>query len=407
MRYLICFFLLFFISSCFNNQQQRLQKTNIANDLYNFEKYKTLDEYTNNYRNYIGKYRSGITQLDIERLAPLTRKADSSCSKKSGFILVHGLSDSPFMMLDIANSISEKNPCSMINMPILPGHALVPGASLEATNEQWIGAVNLAVKDLRNSGVNSITMIGFSTGSALSFHHVLSNYNSNQDIKLALISPAFDLSLPWYKVSALQIMSFIGNFSNSFGYMDKYDDLNPYKYESFSYNGVNELYKLTKKVKKLLDKVNVVNNNVVLFASNEDSTINQQTTLDLSSKYFKNLSGGVVYSPTNISNVPNGVVVQNPQSEADKIVDLSHVSLPISPKNIVFGKNAKKNYGCLHYVDKDNPQLLGSCEAFSNDFYYGETNNVNLSKYPKFSRIQYNPLFDDLIEKLLKFIETK
>jgi hypothetical protein len=77
MRYIICFFLLFFISSCFNNQQQRLQKTNIANDLYNFEKYKTLDEYTNNYRNYIGKYRSGISQLDIERLAPLPNKPQS------------------------------------------------------------------------------------------------------------------------------------------------------------------------------------------------------------------------------------------------------------------------------------------------------------------------------------------
>lgn len=406
MRYIIYFFLIFLISSCSNNLQQRLQKTNIANDLYNFEKYKTLDEYTNNYRNYIGKYRSGITQLDIERLAPLTRKADSYCSKKSGFILVHGLSDSPFMMLDITNSISQKNPCSIINTPILPGHALVPGASLEATNEQWIDAVNLAVKDLRNSGVDSITMIGFSTGSALSLQHVLSNHNSSQDIKLALISPAFDLSLPWYKVSALRIMSFVGNLSNSFGYMDKYDDVNPYKYESFSYNGVNELEKLTNKVKKLLDNVGVVNNNIVLFASNEDSTINQQTTLNLSNKYFKNLSGGVVYSPTNIYNVPNLIAIQNPQRSKDKIVDLSHVSLPISPKNVVFGKNAKKNYGCLHYIDKNNPELLASCEAFSNDFYYGETNNTNLSKYSKFSRIQYNPFYDDLIEKLFKFIET-
>ena len=407
MRYIICFFLLFFLSSCSNgSKEQRLKKTNIANDLYDFKKYKTLDEYTNNYRSYIGKYRSGISKLDIERLAPLAKKADSSCSKKSGFILVHGLSDSPFMMLDITNSISQKNPCSIINIPILPGHALVPGASLEATNEQWIGAVDLAVKDLRNSSVDSITMIGFSTGSALSLHHVLSNYDSNQDIKLVLISPAFDLSLSWYKVAALQVMSFIGNLSNSFGYMDKYGDVNPYKYESFSYNGVNELHKLTKKIKKLLDKVNVVNNGIVLFASAEDSTINQQTSLDLSSKYFKNLSGGVVYSPTNISNVLNGVVVQNPQSASDKIVDLSHVSLPISPKNIVFGKNAKINYGCLHYADKDNPELLASCESFSNDFYYGETNNANLSKYPKFSRIQYNPLYDDLIERLLKFIEN-
>jgi esterase/lipase len=406
MRYIICFFLLFFISSCFSNKQQRLQKTNIANDLYDFQKYKTLDEYTNNYRNYIEKYRSGISQLDIERLAPLTRKADSSCSKKSGFILVHGLSDSPFMMSDITNSISQKNPCSIINRPILPGHALLPGASLEATNEQWISAVDLAVKDLRNSGVDSITMIGFSTGSALSLHYVLSNYNSNQDIKLALISPAFDLSLPWYKVSAIQIMSFVGNISNSSGYIDNYKDVNPYKYESFSYNGVNELRKLTKKIQKLLDKINVVNNNILLFASNEDSTINQKTTFDLSSKYFKNLSGGVIYSPSNISNVLNGVVVQNPQSATDKIVDLSHVSLPISPKNVIFGKSAKTNYGCLHYVNNDKAELLASCEAFSNDLYYGETNNENLSKYPKISRIQYNPFYDDLIEKLFKFIEN-
>ena len=407
MQYIIYFFLLFFISSCSNNNKEsKLQKTNISNDLYNFEKYKNLDEYTNNYRKYIGKFRSGISDLEIERLAPLTIKAKASCSKKNGFILVHGLSDSPFMMMDIANSINQKNPCSEINMPILPGHALVPGASLEATNEQWISAINLAVKDMKNNNVDSITMIGFSTGSAVSLHHLLSNYNSSQDIKLALISPAFHLSLPWYKVPGLQLMSFIGNIKNSFGYMDKHEDLNPYKYESFSYNGVNELHKLTNKIKKLLIKTNEINNKIVLFASAEDSTINQQITFDLLRKYFKNISDGVIYSPTTINNVPNGIEVKNPQNISERIVDLSHVSIPISPLNVIFGKNAKINYGCLHYDNKDKADLFASCKVLSEEFYFGETNKLNLGKYQKFSRIQYNPFYEDLIEKLLKFIQN-
>lgn len=207
---------LFFILMCiFNKTPKRLRKTNISSDLYNFLKYTSLDEYTENYRKYIQQYKTNITQNEMEKIAPLSIDADE-CEKKSGFVLIHGLGDSPFSMMDIAQSIKSKNKCALINIPILPGHSLIPGASLEATYQHWISAVNLAINDLKSKKVESITLIGFSTGGGLGLNYIMKNPKEN--IKLILLSPAISLALPWYKVAFVKFMVYVGNIKNSLAY---------------------------------------------------------------------------------------------------------------------------------------------------------------------------------------------
>ena len=71
---------------------ERLRKTSVANDLYNFQNYQSLDQYTLKYQEYIRHFRPNLATDEINNLTPLTiKKVDSSCHKISGILLVHGL----------------------------------------------------------------------------------------------------------------------------------------------------------------------------------------------------------------------------------------------------------------------------------------------------------------------------
>ncbi|MFT5703421.1 MAG: esterase/lipase [Rickettsiales bacterium] len=382
----------------------RFIKTNISSDLYDISQYESLDQYTKNYRKYINQYRPHISKIEIERIAPFSIDSGNNCSKKDGFVLIHGLSDSPFSMFDIANSIAKNNACTIINVPILPGHTLIPGASLEATNEDWISTVKFAVDDLKSRKANSITIAGFSTGGALALNYVLSNYSQAKNMKLILLSPSLDLDLPWYEVLALKIMTLIGNIKNSFAYLKKFDDSSPYRYESFSFKGTNELYELTKKNEAFIKKIGLIKNPTFIAASTADSTIDIYETLAFLEKNFTNIRG-IIYDNNNIF-ANNGLIVERSQNLSQKIIDLSHISIPFSFKNPIFGKYAKINYGCLHY-EKNNLEKFYECRKFNSDFYYGETNSENKKKYPKISRITYNPQYEELEVMVLDFIKNR
>lgn len=393
---------IFFVLICGCSVPKKFIKTNLSGDLYNFKKYKNLNEYTNNYRNYIKILRPELTIDQIERLAPFTIiSQNKKCLNKKGFILIHGLSDSPFAMQDLTNSILKHEKCAIINTPIIPGNALIPGASLEATYKDWIATVDLSINDLQNKKVDSITIIGFSTGGALAFYNLL----SKPDIisKIILVSPAFDLDLAWYESIALPILKVAGDINNNLGYVSKLSDYNPYKYNSFSANGIYQLNALISKNNKLLNLSKNIITPIFLIASMDDATIKTSSTLKfLENKKFTGLILGIIYNK-NISGGTDKIPWIPIEDLSNNIVDLSHAAIIISPNNSIFGKNAPVNYGCSHY-EKKSLQLFEECKKFDNNFLFGETNKENLKKYPKFSKIYYNPKYKDLEDRINSFL---
>lgn len=185
-------------------------------------------------------------------------------------------------------------------------------------------------------------------------------------------------------------------------YLEKHSDMNPYKYESFSYNGTNELYKLTKENLKLLEQIHTIKNPIFLALSAEDSTIDANVTLSIASEKFLNLSG-IVYTKNKDAKFER-LITKNIAVPGGNIIDFSHISIPFSENNTIYGKNAKTNYGCLHYENKSS-ENFNKCQIFDKGFFYGEISKDNLKDYPNnLSRLTYNPQYNDLIKQMLAFI---
>jgi len=383
---------------------KRLQKTNIASELYDFSKYKSHDDYVSNYRENIKKIRPNIESDHLAMLAPFSTTVSNAerCPKKNGVLLLHGLTDSPFTMSNIAKSItnSKYGECAILNIPVLPGHALVPGASLEVTSKHWIDAVDFAIKDLQNRGADDISIIGFSTGGALGLNYVLKTKDEN--IKLVFVSPALALNISKFDVFLVRLISSIGNHINSLAYLEKYSDINPCKYESFSSTGAKDLIDVIDDNNKMLQTRKSVDNPTFLAISSSDSVISFTGVLNLMSKFSQ--VSGVVYDIGDVS-IPDNFKKINPTLKKERIVDLSHGSLPISPMNSIYGKNAVINYGCLQYEHTD-PEKFQSCQRFDPEFYYGSLSKSNRSKYPYLAKILYNPYNESMLNDILNFLQS-
>ena len=121
----------------------------------------------------------------------LTNKSSSKVA-----VLIHGLSDSPFFMREIANILFEQG--FTVVVPLLPGHGK-RDADDDMSDwdlaERWQSHVDEVIK-LADSMGDTLLVGGFSTGGALAVEHYLDNANNalNHIDGLMLFSGALALS---------------------------------------------------------------------------------------------------------------------------------------------------------------------------------------------------------------------
>src|SRR5690606_24290937 len=86
--------------------------------------------------------------------------------ERSGFVLIHGLTDSPYLVRSVAESLHERYPCALLRGLLLPGHGTVPGDTLKVGRDEWRAAVSYGVESV-DAEVDAVYLVGFSLGTAL------------------------------------------------------------------------------------------------------------------------------------------------------------------------------------------------------------------------------------------------
>src|SRR5262245_17733449 len=74
---------------------------------------------------------------EAEAYHPRTQKI------KNGVLLIHGLFDSPYSMLNLANYFRANN--YLVRAILLPGHGTVPGDLLRISYQEWLRAVEFGI----------------------------------------------------------------------------------------------------------------------------------------------------------------------------------------------------------------------------------------------------------------------
>lgn len=166
-----------------------------------------------------------------------------------GVLLLHGMSDSPYSLRAIGQSLNQRN-FWVVGLR-LPGHGTAPSGLLSIKWEDMAAAVQLGMAHLAAKlGQKPIHIIGYSTGASLALDFALNALDGRSapvPASLVLISPAIGLhpaaALAKWK-RRLAILPGLG----SLAWLVVEPEFDPYKYNSFTTNAGEQVHRLTRSV---------------------------------------------------------------------------------------------------------------------------------------------------------------
>ena len=176
---------------------------------------------------------------------------------RGSVLLVHGLSDSPYSMRSLAETLLAQGYYVVVLR--MPGHGTLPSGLLDVKWQDWYGAVALAAKHAAARGGEGKPFVagGHSTGAALLTLYSLRSLTDTslpRPTDLHLVSAAIGISPFAVLTNLLSGLSFIPGFEKS-RWLDVFPEYDPYKYNSFPVNAANQIYKLTHVVQDTLDSL--------------------------------------------------------------------------------------------------------------------------------------------------------
>jgi len=205
---------------------------------------------------------------------------------RAGVVLLHGLSDSPYSLRQLALTLSAQKVA--VVLPRLPGHGTIPAALTRVNREDFRALVRIAVTDLRQQIGPDVPLyiVGYSTGATLALDYCLTQLQTATDSGVAglvLISPAIGVTplaalAPWQRL--LSVLPGLHELT----WQAVLPEFDPYKYNSFPLNAAEQVYALTRQLQ--LDITALQQRQqmqqlppVLVFSSAVDATVSVQALL--------------------------------------------------------------------------------------------------------------------------------
>ena len=194
-------------------------------------------------------------------------------------LLVHGLSDSPYSMRALAETLYAQG--YYVLALRLPGHGTLPVGLVDVSWRDWYAAVVLGARYAAAQAPGKpFIAAGHSTGAALvTLYSVrsLADTTLPRPQGLYLVSAAIGISPFAVLTNVLSGLAFIPAFEKS-RWLDVLPEYDPYKYNSFPVNAANQIYTVTRTLRAELDDANERGRldampRVVMFQSVVDSTV--------------------------------------------------------------------------------------------------------------------------------------
>ncbi len=166
-----------------------------------------------------------------------------------GVLLLHGMSDSPYSMRALGESLHRRG-FWVIGLR-LPGHGTAPSGLLEVKWEDMAAAVRLGVTHLAAKvGAQPIHLIGYSTGAPLALDFALDALEGKAGpvpAGLVLISPAIGLHPAAALAAWKRRLSLVPGLG-ALAWLSVEREFDPFKYNSFTTNAGEQVHRLTQSV---------------------------------------------------------------------------------------------------------------------------------------------------------------
>jgi pimeloyl-ACP methyl ester carboxylesterase len=361
---------------------------------------------------------------------------------KMGILLIHGMSDSPYSLHTQAEYLNEKG--VWIVALRLPGHGTIPSGLVEVTWQDMAAVVKMGMARLKEKvGDKPIYMMGYSTGASLALHYTFKSLEDNTltlPSGLIFYSPAIGISpAAPFAVWQSRLGHLLGLSKLEWNTIAP--EFDPFKYGSFAVNAGDQVYRICNEVQHQFDTYRQHPKStksfppVLSFASIVDSTVSvsatinqlykrlpegehtlvlfdishtfsanhfvKQSTTDSLSQLRKTAPGDhytfelitdLNTTEGNLTRIIDGKTVEKlPFSWPKNLYSLSHISLPISSNDPLYGdKHAPKSPGIQ----------LGHLAI------YGENGILQISP-ASLLRLRWNPFHQYTKQRVLKFLKLE
>jgi alpha-beta hydrolase superfamily lysophospholipase len=364
---------------------------------------------------------------------------------RGSVLLVHGLSDSPYIMRGLAEYLHAQG--WYVVALRLPGHGTAPSGLLQVKWQDWAAAVRLAAKDLAATVPGKpLVLGGFSTGGALVMEYALAQRQGEALPKpshLLLFSPAIGVDSMARFASSVNALSGVPGL-NKLAWEEVLPEYDPYKYNSFTMNAGAQIWKVTKRIDKQLSDLEKYGGatglpRILAFQTGTDATVSTLAVIKALYARLPNeghrlvlfdsnriggeiqiikpevftgrdrLLGGPAW-PFDLEIITNekddepqvsawvraagGTAVEHVPTNLhwpNDIFSLSHVAVPVPADDPVYGE--------IRPVKRDGRIWLGHAAL------YGEREML-LVPETALLRVRYNPFFPWMTQRITAFLET-
>ncbi|HEV8578981.1 MAG TPA: alpha/beta fold hydrolase [Thermoanaerobaculia bacterium] len=167
---------------------------------------------------------------------------------RGGALLIHGLSDSPYSLRPLAETLRRQGFYSLCLR--MPGHGTVPGALARAEWEDWLAAVRLGARHVRGRAGEGrpFVLVGYSNGGALVVKYALDALDASNRLprpdRLLLLSPMIGVTRLARLSPLLGLMGALPGLEKA-RWQDVVPEYNPFKYNSFPAFAAQQSHELT------------------------------------------------------------------------------------------------------------------------------------------------------------------
>jgi alpha-beta hydrolase superfamily lysophospholipase len=393
------------------------------------------------------RYSSGRAADPQQRRHNWNRSFEFSADTPvGGVLLLHGMSDSPYSLRALGETLKQRN-YWVIGLR-LPGHGTAPSGLKRISWQDMAAAVRLGMAHLATQlGQKPIHIVGYSTGAPLAINFALNALEGNASptpASLVLISPAIGLypaaALAKWK-RRLSILPGLGGFA----WLSVMPEFDPYKYNSFATNAGEQVHGLTRSVPRRTaararSGPSAILPPTLVFQSTVDTTVSTDDVVDRLMKHlrpdrhelvlfdinrFAAKSSLLISDPAPLTarlmankNLPFVVTLvtnENPEStsvlarrkppfsaEASKtqplnlawpqgVISQSHVALPFAPDDPLYGQGPRGEEDIL---------FLGQMAI------QGERDLLKIP-YSFLVRLRYNPFYAFLETRVLEWFDSE
>lgn len=312
---------------------------------------------------------------------------------KYGVLLIHGLLDCPFSLRDIAARLQANG--MLVRSILLPGHGTHPSDLLSVSYHDWIQAVRYGVENLKRE-VNTVFLVGYSTGATLSVYQALQD---KQIAGIILLSPAIKIKVP---VNLVVSWHYLASYmTKNKRWISKEDEIDYAKYHSVPFNAVEQVSQLTDVIRKL-GKQHGLHTPVFMIMSREDETVSSHNAINFFSSLHHANSKMLLYSSYDHLYPDPRIKTRVVHYPKLHIRHFSHMCVPFSPANAHYGQHG--DYEEAAHV-KQNEYIYGAYNLVEVDAYH-VLYRLGLIGHKR-RELTYNPDFDFMADNIVEFIKQQ